>query len=72
MCPRYQYSYEFARRALGRLSEFDSVEMRDLITDTFVALGDISAWNDVFKDDSDMLKRFKDNEYRVKDHGPYQ
>lgn len=46
---------EYAKQAIGRS---DSIELRDQIAKTAKYSGYFDIWENVFKDDQDMLRRF--------------
>lgn len=51
-------AWEMASRAKERLNRCNSEDMKEQILDTVQAKGYWSIWMTVFKDDSDMLRRF--------------
>ena len=62
---------EFAIRSREILKQdYDNEDMRELITETMVGFGEIDEWIDVFRDDSDMVQRFRDAEHRIRCREP--
>jgi len=51
---------QLAERALNRLNQQDTIEMREQIADTAEESDDHQAWEMVFSHDVDMISRFKE------------
>ena len=59
-------SREIAVKCRDHIRDHDSSEeMRDLIMETMIGVGAYDEWLDVFRDDEDMLGRFKANKHRI-------
>ena len=56
---------DFAIRARDRIKRHDTEDMRALTVDTMIGIGGYDEWLDVFRDDADMLGRFKANKNRI-------
>ena len=61
---------DFAIRARDRLKWHDTEDMRALIVDVMTGIGGYDEWMDVFKDDTDMLNRFKANKHKIRRREP--
>ena len=59
-------THEIAIKCLNFLKKFyENEDARCLIKDAMILNGDYDVWVDVFRDEEDMLTRFKENEHKI-------
>lgn len=57
--------YEVAIQCQNYIEDYDSEDVRDMIMEVMIGIGNYDVWTDVFSNDEDMLGRFKANKHRI-------